>query len=145
MPGMRQLTRDEEAVTGQFLPDGRVLVERTAGGNERTQLYVADEPLVVDERYKHDTPHSAGRTLAYATNRRNDVDFDVVARDLESGEERTFEFEGYVSVAAVSGDGRRIVADRIGARSGDNDLFLCDVDSGEVTHLTPHDEPAEYV
>ena len=33
---------------------------------------------------------------------------------------------------------------RLGDRSGDTDLFLCDVDSGEVTHLTPHDEPAEY-
>ena len=142
---MTQLTHDDEAVTGHFLPDGRVLVERTSGGNERTQLYVGDEPLVVDERYKHDTPHSAGRTLAYATNRRNEVDFDIVARDLESGEERTFEFEGYVWVAAISPDGRRIVADRAGARSGENDLFLCDLDTGDVTHLTPHDEPAEYV
>jgi dipeptidyl aminopeptidase/acylaminoacyl peptidase len=145
VPGMRQLTHDEEAVTGQFLPDGRILVERTSGGNERTQLYIGDEPLVVDERYKHDTPHSAGRTLAYATNRRNDVDFEVVAHDLETGEERTFELEGYVWVAAISGDGKRIVAARSGVRSGDSDLFLCDVDSGDVTHLTPHDEPAEYV
>ncbi|HEY2073209.1 MAG TPA: hypothetical protein VGG88_06515, partial [Gaiellaceae bacterium] len=32
-PGMRQVTFDEEAVTGQFLPDGRILVERDAGGN----------------------------------------------------------------------------------------------------------------
>ena len=139
------MTFDEEAVTGQFLPDGRILVERTSGGNERTQLYVGDEPLVVDERFKHDTPHSAGRTLAYATNRQNGVDFDIVARDLETGEERVFEIGGYAYVAALSPDGRRIVADRIGARSGDNDLFLCDLDSGEVTHLTPHDEPAEYV
>src|SRR5256884_430995 len=45
LPGMRQVTFDEEAVTGQFLPDGRILVERDAGGNERTQLYVGDEPL----------------------------------------------------------------------------------------------------
>ncbi len=144
-PGMRQVTFDEEAVVGQFLPDGRILVERDSGGNERTQLYVGDEPLVVDERYKHDTPHSAGRTLAYATNRRNGVDFDVVARDLETGEERVFEIGGYTEVAAVSPDGRKIVADRGGERSGDNDLYLCDVDSGEVSHLTPHDEPAEYV
>jgi dipeptidyl aminopeptidase/acylaminoacyl peptidase len=144
VPGMRQVTFDEEAVTGQFLPDGRILVERDAGGNERTQLFVGDEPLVVDLRYKHDLPHAAGRTLAYSTNRRNGVDFDVVARNLESGEERTFAFEGYVGVAAISPDGRRIVADRAGQRSGDNDLYLCDVDSGEVTHLTPHDEPAEY-
>ena len=144
-PGMRQVTLDEEAVAGRFLPDGRILVERDSGGNERTQLYVGEEPLVVDERYKHDTPHAAGRTLAYATNRRNGIDFDVVARDLESGDERIFEIGGYTSVAAISPDGRRIVADRIGERSGDNDLFLCDLDSGEVTHLTPHEEPAEYV
>jgi dipeptidyl aminopeptidase/acylaminoacyl peptidase len=145
LPGMRQVTFDEEAVTGQFLPDGRILVERDAGGNERTQLYVGDEPLVVDLRFKHDTPHAAGRTLAYSTNRRNGVDFDVVARDLESGEERTFAFEGYVAVAAISPDGRRIVADRTGERSGDNDLYLCDLGTGEITLMTPHEEPAEYV
>ena len=144
-PGMRQVTFDDEKVTGHFLPDGRILVERDSGGNERTQLYVGDEPLVVDERYKHDTPHSAGRTLAYSTNRRNGVDFDVVARDLETGEERIFEIGGYTEVAAISPDGRKIVADRGGLRSGDNDLFLCDVDTGDVTHLTPHDDPAEYV
>jgi dienelactone hydrolase len=142
---MRQLTHDEEAVAGLFLPDGRVLVARDAGGNERTQLFVGEIPLVVDERYKHDTPHAAGRTLAYATNRRNGIDFDVVARDLESGEELTFEIGGYVAVLAISPDGRRIVAERLGARSGDNDLYLCDVGTGEVTHLTPHDDPAEYV
>jgi dipeptidyl aminopeptidase/acylaminoacyl peptidase len=145
VPGMRQATFDDEAVTGQFLPDGRILVERDSGGNERTQLWVGDEPLVVDERFKHDLPHAAGHTLAYATNRRNGVDFDVVARDLESGEERTFEFEGYVGVAAISPDGLRIVADRAGLRSGDNDLFLCDLRTGDVTHLTPHDQPAEYL
>lgn len=144
-PGMRQVTFDAESVTGQFLPDGRILVERDSGGNERTQLYVGDEPLVVDERYKHDTPHAAGGTLAYATNRRNGIDFDVVARDLESGEERVFELGGYTVVAAISPDGRTIVADRAGERSGDNDLFLCDLDGGDVVHLTPHGEPAEYV
>jgi dipeptidyl aminopeptidase/acylaminoacyl peptidase len=144
-PGMRQVTFDEEAVTGLFLPDGRILVERDSGGNERTQLYVGDEPLVVDERYKHDTPHAAGRVLAYSTNRRNGIDFDIVARDLESGDELVFEIGGYAYVAAISPDGRRIVAGRTGERSGDNDLYLCDVDTAEVTHLTPHDEPAEYV
>jgi dipeptidyl aminopeptidase/acylaminoacyl peptidase len=144
-PGMRQVTFDEGKVTGQFLPDGRILVERDEGGNERVQLYVGDEPLVVDPRYKHETPHAAGRTLAYATTRRNEIDFDVVARDLETGEEQTFEFQGYVGVAAISPDGRRIVAYRAGERSGDDDLYLCDVDTGDVTHLTPHDEAAEYV
>ena len=165
---MEQLTHFEEAVAGQFLPDGRLLVERDSGGNEKVQLYVdplraggvqelppgvgglaADasslEPLVVDERFIHGSPHAAGTTLAYSTNRRNGIDFDIVARDLETGEEQTFEFEGWHYVAAISADGRKIVAFRLGDRSGDSDLYLCDVDSGEVTHLTPHDEPAMYV
>ena len=142
---MRQVTSDEEAVTGRFLPDGRVLVERDSGGNERTQLYAGEQPLVVDERYKHDTAHAAGRTLAYATNRRNGVDFDIVARDLQTGVEWTFELGGYCFVAAISADGRQVVAAKLGTVSGDNDLYLCDIDRGEITHLTPHDEPAEFV
>jgi dipeptidyl aminopeptidase/acylaminoacyl peptidase len=146
---LRQLTDMAEPVVGQYLPDGRVLVELDAGGNERTQLHVLRrdgslEPLVVDPRFIHQTPHAAGTTLAYATNRGNGVDFEIVARDLESGEERTFDLHGYLSVQAVSPDGRNVVAERTGTRSGDNDLFLCDVETGEVQHLTPHDAPAEF-
>src|SRR5204863_7731531 len=87
---------------------------------------------------------TARTLLAYATNRRNGVDFDVVARDLGSGEERTFELGGHCSVEAVSPDGRLIAAERLGERSGDNDLYLCDVESGEIRHLTPHAAAAEF-
>jgi dipeptidyl aminopeptidase/acylaminoacyl peptidase len=146
---LRQLTSLDEPVTGQFLPDGRVLVEVDEAGNERTQLHVLEdgrlEPLVVDPRFIHRTPRVVGGTLAYSTNRRNAVDFDVVARDLTTGEERVFELEGHVLVEAVSPDGRSIVAHRTGKRSGDNDLLQCDIASGEVTLLTPHDEPAEFL
>jgi dipeptidyl aminopeptidase/acylaminoacyl peptidase len=146
---LRQLTDLAEPVAGQYLPDGRILVEMDEGGNERTQLYVLRddgslEPLVVDPRFIHQTPHAAGRTLAYATNRSNGVDFEIVARDLESGAERTFDLSGYLSVEAVSPDGRFVVAERVGARSGDNDLYLCDVETGEVEHLTPHEDAAEF-
>jgi dipeptidyl aminopeptidase/acylaminoacyl peptidase len=146
---LRQLTDFTDPVSGQLLPDGRILLERDEGGNERTQLYVLGdqmEPLVVDARFIHGTPHVArgGMLLAYATNRRNGSDFDIVARDLGSGEERTFELGGYCGVESVSPDGRWIVAEKTGERSADNDLFLIDLESGEVVHATPHDEPAEY-
>ncbi|HET8528546.1 MAG TPA: LpqB family beta-propeller domain-containing protein [Gaiellaceae bacterium] len=145
-PSLRQLTSYDEPVTGQFLPDGRVLVEVDEGGNERTQLHVVGEgALVADARFIHRSPHARGRLLAYATNRRNGVDFDVVARDLETGEEQVFELEGNNGVAAVSPDGRSIVVERVGARSGDNDLLLCDLGSGEVSLLTPHEEAAEFL
>src|SRR5436309_787792 len=82
--GLGPLTSLDEPVLGQLLPDGRVLVEVDAAGNERTQLHVLDggrlEPLVVDARFIHRTPRIGGGTLAYATNRRNDIDFDVVGR-----------------------------------------------------------------
>jgi dipeptidyl aminopeptidase/acylaminoacyl peptidase len=146
---LERLTNEDEPVSGFFLPDGRILVEIDAGGNERGQLYVlggdgALEPLVVDLRFVHRTPHAAGNVLAYSTNRRNDVEFDIVARDLTTGGERVFELGGNCSVAGVSPDGRWIAVDRAGERSGDNDLHLCDAQTGEVSHLTPHDEAAEF-
>ena len=122
LPGMEQVTSYDEPVTGQFLPDGRILVEMDEGGNERTQLHVAGQgPLVSDLRYVHRTPVAHGRVLAYSTNRRNGVDFDIVARDLETGDERVFELDGHNYVVAVSPDERYIAVERTGARSGDSD------------------------
>ena len=145
---LEQLTDFTDPVEGTFLPDGGVLVEMDAGGNERTQLYVLDdgdlEPLVVDERFIHRTPHVHGDLLAYATNRRNGVDFDVVARSLSTGEEQIFELGGNIGVEAISPDGRWIAVERTGDRSGDNDLYLCEVDTGAIEHATPHDDPAEF-
>jgi dipeptidyl aminopeptidase/acylaminoacyl peptidase len=143
-PGMEQLTSYSEPVSGQFLPDGRVLVEIDSGGNERTQLHVLGEGALVEyPRYNHAAPRAAGDTLAYATNRRNGVDFDIVARSLSSGDERVLERDGYNHVEGLSPDGGVVCFERTGDRSGDNDLFLWDVESGEVTHLTPHDGQAE--
>src|SRR2546426_3983952 len=148
---LRQLTDYADPVSGQLLPDGRILLEKDEGGNERTQLYLLGssselEPLAVDARFIHGTPHVAcgGTLLVYATNRRNGVDFDIVARDLPGGSERTFELGGYCSVEGVSPDGRWILVERSGDRSADNDLFLADVASGDVVHATPHSESAEY-
>ncbi len=150
---LRQLTRFAEPVGGQFLDDGRILLEIDAGGNERTQLYTVaaelgavPEPLVVDERYIHSSPHVGrdGTLLAYRTNRRNGTDFDIVARDLRTGEEQVFELGGWCEVASISPGGRFIAAERLGERTGDSDIFLLDVVSGEVAHATPHEGDAEY-
>ncbi|MHB8470433.1 MAG: S9 family peptidase [Gaiellaceae bacterium] len=147
----RQLTDFAEPVSGQFLPDGRILLERDEGGNERTQLFLLNaapgaepEPLVVDPRFMHASPHVRGELLAYATNRRNGTDFDVVAHDLRSGEERAVELGGYCVVAGISPDGRWIAVERLGERAGDGDLYLVEAATGAVTHATPHDEPAEF-
>jgi dipeptidyl aminopeptidase/acylaminoacyl peptidase len=150
---LEQLTDFDDPVTGQLLPDGRILLEMDHDGNERTQLYLLDaepgatpEPLVVDPRFIHSSPRvgSAGTLVAYVTNRRNGVDFDIVARDLRTGEEQTFELGGWCDVAGISPDGRWVTAERLGDRSGDSDLFLLDVVTGEIAHATPHEGEAEY-
>jgi len=146
---LTQLTEFDEPVNGQFLPDGRILLEMDERGNERTQLYVFErepEPLVVDPRFKHDTPRVSpdGTLLAYATNRRNGVDFDVVARTPAGGEERVFEIGGYAAVDSVSPDGGWIAVEKLGDRSGDGDLFLFAPATGEVVHATPHEREAEW-
>jgi dipeptidyl aminopeptidase/acylaminoacyl peptidase len=146
---LEQLTDFAEPVSGLFLPDGRVLVEIDAGGNERTQLYVLDEgsleELVVDPRFVHRTPGVGGEVLAYSTNRRNGVDFDVVSRKLESGEEHVFEIGGNCSVESVSRDGSKVAVERVGAEAGDGDIYLCDTRTGAIEHVTPHEGAAEYV
>ncbi len=134
---LTQLTDFPEPVDGLLLPDGRILLEIDSGGNERKQLHLLDpvpgaepEPLVVDPRFGHGTPHVSrdGSLLAYVTNRRNGRDFDVVARRLEGGAERVFELGGWFAVVSISPDGRWIGA----CRRAERDLFLLDAGSGEV-------------
>ena len=144
---LEQLTNYDEPVEGQLLPDDRLLLEIDEGGNERTQLYLDGEPLVVDARYIHRSPHVSrdGSLLAYSTNRRNGLDFDVVVRRLESGAERTFELGGWCANGEISPDGRWVVVGQLGELSGDNNLFLLGIESGEVVHVTPHEGQTEYL
>jgi dipeptidyl aminopeptidase/acylaminoacyl peptidase len=144
---LEQLTSYAEPVEGHLLPDDRLLLEIDEGGNERTQLYLDGEPLVVDPRYIHRSPHVShdGSLLAYVTNRRNGLDFDVLVRQLEGGDERTFELGGLWGSGEISPDGRWVVAEQLGELSGDSNLFLLGIESGEVVHVTPHEGPAEYL
>jgi dipeptidyl aminopeptidase/acylaminoacyl peptidase len=140
---LEQLTDFGEPVSGAFTPDGRILLEMDEGGNERTQLYMLGaelEPLVVDPRFIHRSPRLShdGSRLAYVTNRRNGVDFDVVVGA------RSFELGGWWETQGFSPDGRWLAAERMGERSGDSDLYLFGVESGEVAHVTPHEGEAEY-
>ena len=101
----------------------------------------------MDPRYIHRTPHVSrdGTWLAYATNRRNGLDFDVVVRRLDSGDERSFELGGCCAPGEIAPDGRWVVAEQLGALSGDSNLFLLGIESGEVVHVTPHEGQAEYL
>ena len=148
-----QLTDFADAVASAcFLEDGRVLIQKDEGGNERHQLYLVDadgsappEPLVHEPEFMHLSPEQSpdGSLLAYACNRRNGVDFDVFVRDLSTGEERTVFAPGGMTVpTGFSPDGRWLSTARLTERPGDNDIHLIDVRSGDVVHATPHGDEA---
>ena len=108
--------------TGRYLPGRRVVVQHDNGGDELMQLSVLDlartgppvarpariedlTPLVADPHHMHVLHEVTGRSLVYSTNRRNDVDMDVVVRDLGSGAERVvYDGGGYVVETVVSHD-----------------------------------------
>src|SRR5689334_21118578 len=73
----------------RFVPGSRsVVVEHDSGGNERGQLSILDldepglptmAPLVHDLDYLHHLVAAKPGRVLYTTNRRNGVDFDLVA------------------------------------------------------------------
>jgi dipeptidyl aminopeptidase/acylaminoacyl peptidase len=148
---LEQLTSFADPVTGHFVPGSEtILLEHDDAGNELTQLSLLDarpgaEPaaLVHDPAFVHrDVSLSRdGSLLAYATNRDNGVDWAVYVRSLRDGSERrVFARGGVCGSAGFSPDGRILVVQHDSGRPRDNDLHLIDLDSGEIDHVTPHDD-----
>ena len=146
----------------------RVVVSHDAGGNERAQLSLLD-PDAVDEPVGedgltplvHDPEHIhaladvlADGRVAYATNRRNGVDFDLVVRHVD-GVDRGTEtvlydgggMIGAVAVAPGSGqhadEGTRALMTRPGRPALSSQVLL--LAGGEATELTDADEHARHL
>ena len=106
---------------GRYVPGRRqVLVEHDSGGDEKWQISLLDlagpprgalarlddlTPVVSDPDHMNVLHDATATSLIYSTNRRNDVDMDIVVRDLDSGDETVvFDGGGYVLSTAVSHD-----------------------------------------
>jgi dipeptidyl aminopeptidase/acylaminoacyl peptidase len=151
---LEQLTDLPEPVTGVYVPGtGRILLRMDAGGNERDQLYLLDpqprakpQPLLVEPELMHVAaePSPDGTLVAYSSDRRNGVDFDVYVRPAEPGgaDRCVFDLGGWCEPAGFSPDGRLLAVLRMSDRSGDNDLYLVDLASGDVRHVSPHEDDA---
>jgi len=148
---LERLTAQDEPVAGRFVPGGeRVLLQMDTAGDERAQLYLLDpggepEALVHDPRFMHANPCFTrdGRLLAYCSNRRDSVDFDVYIRELESGEERSaYAPGGWCDPAGFSPDGGILAVIRHTLRAGDNSLDLVDLEGGEAVEVASHEDEA---
>jgi dipeptidyl aminopeptidase/acylaminoacyl peptidase len=176
VPGgaMRRLTALGEPVGAAcYVPGSRTAaIEVDRGGDERHQLYLVvldraapardvDElvALTSDPRYGH---HLAGISpdgtlLAYTSNRRNGVDFDLWVVPL-AGEPGALTAAGTADhrllhagggwcqpSTGFSPDGRLVAVGRPGGRPLDEDLLIVEVATGDVKVVLRHPEEAATV
>ena len=153
----QQLTDSSDSAILQpvWSPDGsRIVAAADFLGYELYQLYEISpdagglNPLTDSPEVRHELasrPFSPdGRFLTYAANERSPAEFDVVILDLETEERRTLLSGGANYIPdSWSPDGNYILAYRWDDLA-DSDLYLIDVRTGNVTHLTPHESPILY-
>lgn len=111
------LTALPGACSGRYVVgEAAAVVQHDDGGNERAQLSLLSldpppvtpvglddlTPLVHDAEHLHTLVDVAPGTVVYSTNRRNEIDFDVVVRSLTDGSEVVaYDGGGYVFEVSV--------------------------------------------
>jgi dipeptidyl aminopeptidase/acylaminoacyl peptidase len=127
------------------------------GGDERTQLYRLD---LAGERNGQVTPLTDmpdakhlwggwshdGERFAFASNRRDEAVFDVYVQGRdETGADAdlVYESDGWYTPGGFSPDDARLIVTRATSLL-DQDVYVLDLDSGELDHLTPHDGYVRY-
>jgi len=140
---------DESVGFASFSPERPELVfSMDEGGNERAQLFRLDEDgriheLTATPEAKHrwgGWSHDGDR-IAFASNRRDESVFDCYVQDrTDRGEAATTvcEGDGWYSLAGWSpSDDRLLVVESFS--TFDQDLYVLDLASGDLDHLTPHE------
>ena len=141
---LEQLTDFAEPVSGLFLPDGRVLVEIDAGGNERTQLYVLDDggarasssstrASSTGRRTSAGTCSPIRRTAATAS---TSTSWRATSRAARSASSRS-------AATAASSRSRRTAraspSSESASRAATATSTSATSQTGEIEHVTPHD------
>ena len=131
--------------------EGRLIFGMDRGGNERIQLYLLREgedaePLT----NKPNVINAFGdwarddRWITYSSNERHEAFFDAYAMDVESKESRRIlQHDGTNYASCFTPDRKKALVDRANSNL-DRDLYLVDLESGEIDHLTPHQGEAYY-
>jgi dipeptidyl aminopeptidase/acylaminoacyl peptidase len=152
----KQLTNyDDNIGFVRWLGDGSGLIfGKARGGDENTQFFFmkpdgsAVRALTEDPKVRHNFAEVSddGKTVYYASNKRNRTFFDVYSMDIATGKETLlYQHDGNINIAAVNDAGTKFVLSRDGIeKSLDNDLFIVDVRTKKETLLTPHNDASEF-
>lgn len=152
------LTALPSRCSGRYVPGSdprQVIVQHDTGGDELMQLSMitVDEvntpygldrltALVHDRRYMHVLQDVTETSVIYSTNRRNNVDMDVVVRDLADGTETVLYADGgYIAESVVSHDQRSVAVTALNLQPASTFVFT----AGEHEHrITDPDEHAAH-
>ncbi|WP_225333652.1 S9 family peptidase [Halomicrobium urmianum] len=152
-PAQRTFYEDSISFVSYSPERPELIFGKDEGGDERMQLHRLDpDGTVTDLTRDSDAKHrwggwsADGERFAFAANRRDERVFDVyVQRRDEVGEEATLlrEGDGWLTVSGWSPDDERLLVTEAHSNF-DQDVYVCDVETGDLTHLTPHDGDVRY-
>ncbi|MFB6300334.1 MAG: prolyl oligopeptidase family serine peptidase [Halobacteriales archaeon] len=146
---------DERVTFGSWSPERPELIfGMDEGGNERAQLFRLDAegetvtPLtqMPDAKHRWGGWNSDGTAFAFASNRRDEAVFDIYTQDRdETGDdaELVHEGDGWLSVGGWSPDDDRLLVHEAYSNF-DQDVYVLDIDTGDLTHVTPHEGDVRY-
>jgi dipeptidyl aminopeptidase/acylaminoacyl peptidase len=148
-------TDDTVRVIAVSPADGAVAFVADHDGDEFHQIYLLDpgggwpEKITEEPQVQHfvggDAFSADGTKLAYAANARTPADMEVWVRDLESGETRAvFGVGMFAFPGSWAPDGTKLLAIDL-RNNSDSSIHLVDLESGETTEITPHDDEGLYL
>lgn len=144
---------DEPLSFTTFSPiKNEIMFGMAKGGDEKTQFYLYDvatkniRPITNKPDFIHRWGGWSrdGKLITYSSNERNGTDFDVYVMKLENGETRmVFDQGGWCDSFGFSPNAKKIIV-RKQHTFLHHDLYLVDLESGEIELFTPHEDKAEY-
>ncbi|MBB6645798.1 S9 family peptidase [Halobellus ruber] len=119
------------------------------GGNERAQLHrydlasgaVANLTATPEAKHRWGGWSHDGDRVAFTSNRRDRSVFDVYVQDRDGvgdDAELVFEGDGWLTAGGFSPDDSALIVSEAYSNV-DQDVYVLDIESGELTHLTPHE------
>lgn len=119
--------------------DGRVFFTSDLGGNENEQVFMVNDTAAINLTNEPSVRHyfgglkPDGRTLVYSSNKRCKQSFDIIAHDIENGEQRIIleNSDNYNTPAALSPDGKYLLYNKLLGGS-DNAMWMVNTETGKV-------------
>jgi dipeptidyl aminopeptidase/acylaminoacyl peptidase len=144
-----QLTNYSDSLSfARFSPtENKIIFGKSDGGNEQTQFFIfdLDTQEITDITKRPDVRHNFGswsqdgKRICFASTERNGTDFDVYTMDIATLEKKCiFDKGGYGVAIGFSPKGTYLLT-AIAPSNDNNDAYLCNLVSGEIECITPHE------